>query len=181
MEALISEACRRPLDDIRNVQYDLEGPGREFILPSTWDLTIQAGWTVSIHFVDQSQSTPSDEYRVQQANQLQRLEDRILQQEDRASGWEQEREQQQRDWETARTAEGRQWQAERQRDRERWERDRERERQVWEEEMQRRLVERVALVHGTRRDKSGYGPGDLCGLSPCICWLSGKSRVCKQR
>jgi hypothetical protein len=181
MEVLISEACRRPLDVIRNVRYDLEGPEREFILPSTWDLTIQAGWTISIHFVDQSQSAPSDEHCVQQADQLQRLEDQILQQEERASRWEQEKEQQHHDWKSARTAEWHQWAAERQDERERWERERQRERQAWEEEQERRLVERGALVHGTRRNKAGFSPGELCGLSPCICWLSGKSRVCKQR
>lgn len=147
MEALISEACRRPIDDIRNVQYDLEGPEGELILPSTWELTIQAGWTISIRFVEQTPNTLSDDHSAHLADRVQKVEDQIVQQEERIFTWQQEGQRQQRECESVRA----------------------------------RLDEQVALPRGSGRDKAGSSQGNLCSISPLICWLSGKRRTCNQR
>lgn len=191
MEVLISEACRRPMDEVRSLHYDLVGPEGELILPSTWDLTIQAGWTISIHFVQQALITPSDNHSTHQNDRVQRLEDQLLQQEARNSRWEQERLQQQRQWESERANERLRWEADRQNERDRWEGERQRERDRWETdrhrereelaEQQRQLVERFALAHSAHRAKAGSSQRDLCSISPCICWLSGKSGVCNLR
>ena len=170
MELQISDACRRPLENLRSRQYDLMGPEGEILLPRTWERTIQPGWTISIVFIENLTQASINEHCAQHRDIAQRLADWEAGQEGRNSRWEAERQREREQWEEERSAE-----------RLRWEVERQREREQWEEWYQRELDRRLTNMCSIRRAGGGPSLGDVCGISPCLCWLSGKQRRCHMR
>ena len=192
MEIQISDACRRPLNDLRSCQYDLVGPEGEIILPRSWELTIQPGWTISIVFTETQQQTPADEHCAQDQNIMQRLGEWEAQQEAKYSRWEAEKERERERWEEESRAEKLRWEDDRRRERERWEEERraerrrwederQRERERWEDERRRELDQRLADVCSIHHHAERLTPRQICSISPCLCWLSGNRRRCHLR
>ena len=132
MEIQISDACRRSLDDLRSCQYELVGPEGEIILPRTWELTIQPGWTIAIVFTDAHQRTSVNEHHAQHHNIM-----------ERQGEWETQQEVKNRRWEAERQSERERWEEERRVERTRWEDERQRERDRWEDERRRELEQRL--------------------------------------
>ena len=203
MEIQISDACRRPLNELRSRQYDLVGPEGEIILPRSWELTIQPGWTISIVFTETQQQALADEHCAQDQDIRQRLGEWEAQQEARYSTWEAEKHRERERWEEESRAEKLRWEDDRQRERERWEEEmraerrrwednRQRERERWEEEMRaerrrwdverhRELDQRLADVCRIHFGGERLTPRQICSISPCLCWLSGNRRKCHLR
>ena len=150
MDIQISDACRGPLNDLRSRQYALVEPEGEIILPRSWELTIQPGWTISIVLTETQQQSPANEHCAQDQDIRQRLEEWEAHQEARYSRWEAEKERERKWREEESRAEKLRWEDERQRERERWEDERRRELDQW-------LADVCSIHHGY----------------PCLCWLSG--------
>ena len=117
MEMLISEACRRPLGDLRGHQFDLVGPNGDIILPSTWELNVQPGWTITIVFVEPPLPVPTNETYAAHRSIIQRLEHWDANQEENLSGWEAERQRERESWQEERNSERLRWEENRQRER----------------------------------------------------------------
>jgi len=192
MEVQISDACRRPLNNLRSHQYELVGPEGEIILPRTWELTIQPGWTIFIVFTDAHQQTSANEHRAQHSDIMQRLDQWEAQQEINICRWEAERQRERERWEEERRVDRTRWEDERQRERDgweeereaerhRWEDDRRRERDRWEDEHRTEQGQRLGEIGSIHRVWRRPDPKHMCGISPCLCWLSGNRGRCHVR
>lgn len=133
MEALIADACKRTVTEIRQGQFELSGPGGRIILPRIWEATLQPGWTITIHFhqarnEELQQANRADfvaEYRLDSIH----LDRRLVSERDR---WTRDREQERERWEAERVRERERWEGERQAEKTRWEGWQEGIRQRWE-------------------------------------------------
>ena len=179
MEIQISDTCRQTLPDLRGRHYDLVGPGGEIILPRTWELTIQPGWTISIVFSELSNENCTHR------NTTQGLDICEANQDARMDSGEEERQREREQWAEERREERRLWAEERREERQLWAEETREERRLWQEERQgdfrRELDRRISEVHDLRRSEARANLGTLCKLHSSLCWLSGHRRRCHFR
>ncbi|KIW36570.1 uncharacterized protein PV06_11218 [Exophiala oligosperma] len=189
METLIADACRQPLADIRQSQFELSGPDGNIILPRIWEATLQPNWTITIHFRQPENEDPQpengrgdiSEYRTE----LDRLERRVLddreewarQRMQEREQWERERERERDRWEEERVREKNAWVRERERERDRWEHERAQERMRWEreqEESRRRWEETQQTAREVCEGERSMPRRSAINENLCLWWLAGR-------